>query len=114
MSIIGKALIHTAILWPDPVPDQYGSFTFGDPVEIKCRWTSKQEEIVDTEGQTFVSTAMVMVDRDVDTNSYIMLGELDSTTPASPIGVDGAWQVRSFKAVPFPLSGRETYRAVYL
>ena len=114
MSIVSKALIHTAVLWPAPTTDDYGVLTFGTPVEIRCRWHKVQNEIVDDDGATLISKALVMVDRDIEMNCYLMLGEIDSTTPANPTGTEGAWRVLQFKKIPFPLIGREYYRAVYL
>jgi len=70
-------LTQTAVYWGTPVKDGYGGFTYAAPIEIKCRWEDKAEIFKSLDGVEKVSNAIVYVDRDLSTEGFMMLGDLD-------------------------------------
>lgn len=112
MSIISASRTETAIWWQATGKDEWGAPTFASPVEIECKWIQQRRRYVSQQGDDVVSDATVMVDRDVANGDYLQLGELDSTTPDSPIGEDDAYPVRDVYSILAPWG--ERYREARL
>ncbi len=99
MSIIVKMRKQKAVYWKRLTPDQYGKFSFADPVEIVCRWEDRIHEFLDHQGEKQVSKSIVYVDRVVSLGDRLMRGEMDSNTPNDPLATD-SFEVRRFDQDP--------------
>ena len=89
-----------ATYWAPDGINQFGEKSFAAPIEILTRWEEIAEEFVTPEGEERISQAKLMVDRDLEYGAYLKLGEVDGSTPASPIGVDEAWPIQLIKDTP--------------
>lgn len=89
-----------AIYWERIGIDAYGSHVFAEPVNIKVRWSDKQEVVVDEFNKQIVSSANIFTDGELALNSYVMKGVVTGDTPVSPLGVDGAVEIKWNKIVP--------------
>lgn len=76
MALNPKILRQTAIYWALSQVNEYGDLTHAAPVEIKCRWDTMRSTKFDDEGNPVTYDSQVFVDRDIDVNGYLMLGEL--------------------------------------
>lgn len=77
-SFLKKTYVQTAVYWGTPQIDGYGGFTYGTPVEIKCRWEEKAV-IFDTQNGKaldFVSSAVVYTAEDLEIGGVLYLGTL--------------------------------------
>ena len=102
-TLLTDKLRQTAVYWGNPQSDGTGGRTFDDPVELSVRWEQRQELFIDVGGQEVTSQAVVYVDQDVDIGGYLYLGDLDdlsSAEEASPLTVDGAYEIRGLKKLP--------------
>lgn len=100
---ITKNLKQTIVYWSSPVSDGYGGYTFNTPIEIKGRWEDYQQVFIDSLGVQSVSKAVIYIDRDVDIEGYLYLGDLDdiaSSDEGNPKNVSGAYMIRSFNKIP--------------
>ena len=101
MGIIAKMRRQRAILWERaPGYDAEGRPAYLWPVEIACRWDDENREERDARGQLFVTRAVVYVDRVLKLGDVLKKGALDSTTPAIPDGIEGAYPIRAFRETP--------------
>lgn len=108
---INKNLRQEATWWAVS-PNGFGGDTFAAPVKIKCRWEDRQELVPDMEGTTsFISNAMVFVDRDIPIGSVLILG--DSSGVADPTTLKGSFKVRRMDKVT-DLRSANTVRRVTL
>ncbi|KKL76168.1 hypothetical protein LCGC14_2047610 [marine sediment metagenome] len=115
---------QTAVYWGNPQDDGYGTMTYDDPVEIKCRWQEHREVISvvgdDRKDRELVSKAQVWVVQDVDEEGYLYLGTLDSTDAlssaeeADPAVVDKAYKIRLFEKTPELRHSIKYIRKAYL
>lgn len=96
MSYLTWALRQTATYWAPGGTDIYGNPVPSSPVHIKCRWEAKQELFTDEDGQERRSQAKVFLDRPVQTNGYLALGQLTGT----PQSHDNALVIKSYNETP--------------
>jgi hypothetical protein len=114
MSIITKMLAQVAVWWSAGPPDSYGKPTYGEPVEINCRWEDAQEEFINANGELATSRSKVYVDRDVKAGDVLSLGTLDSGVDEdNPKQNKNAWEVRNFSKMP-NMRVSEFLRVAYL
>ncbi len=84
--ILKRARRQFAIYWSQQSgPGEYGQRAFNNPVEIRCRWDDVQKEVRNAQGETVMSSADVIVDRDMKPGDMLELGHLDSSTPNDPL-----------------------------
>lgn len=93
MAFFDKFRKQTAVVWKQDASsgyaDEYGKHAFNAGAEITVRWDDEQREVIDGEGATIVSRAIVMVDDadGVKPGDYLFLGvltDLDSGAAADP------------------------------
>lgn len=114
MSLISKMRKQAAVYWPISGRDDYGHPTWGDAVEIECRWTDVVQQFVRSDGEERFSRSVVYVDRDMKVGGVLLLGELDSgVDTADPKGNENAWEISRFDKTP-NLRVTEYLRTVYL
>lgn len=121
MSIVSRMRKQTAVYWGLAHNDSggvaysdYGKPLYTSPIEIDCRWSDKNEEVLDMQGRMFLSRATVYVDRDVDISGVLLLGDLDDVTDSdNPFENTGAWEIQRFDKIP-NLRATEFLRKVFL
>ena len=114
MGIITRMMKQTAVYWAPSTIDEFGKFTWAEPVEIVCRWEDVAEEYIDAEGDRQLSSAKVYVGEDVEVGGVLFLGEItDIESGGDPKDNDGAWEIRKFAQLP-NLKNTETLRTAFL
>jgi len=121
---MNRLCVQDAVYWGSPQDDGYGTFTYADPVEIKCRWQENREVISmvgdDRKSRELISNVQVWVLQDVDEEGYLYLGTLDSTDAltsaeeANPASVDGAYKILKFEKIPELRGSAKFIRKGYL
>lgn len=101
MSVITKVRKQKAVLWTRRAADVHGKPTYTDPVEISCRWDSTQIQYLAPDGTLQLSSAVVLVDRDVQIGDVLREGTLDTVgDTVHPKINPGASEVKSFQKTP--------------
>jgi len=109
-----KYMKQDAVYWPTEDVDAFGKPSWGSPVVIKCRWESSRETFINANGDEEVSRAKLIVDRDIEEKSVLLLGTLANVTDQdNPKENDGAWEVRLFMKTP-DAKAKRFLREVYL
>lgn len=104
-----RNLEQTATYWPPGANDGFGNVGFGTPVTVYVRRQDKAELFRDAEANEVVSNAIVYIDQDVANKGYLALG--DHTGTASPIGLDGAYEIRAVGETPNLRNSEVLYKA---
>lgn len=47
------------VYWPKGSINEDGEHSVGDPIEVVCRWESQFQELVDSQGSTYISQATI-------------------------------------------------------
>jgi len=116
-TFIERICKQTAVYWGDPVNDGYGAKTYADPVEVKVRWDETYQVVKNNLGEEVNADAAVLTPIDLAIEGMLYLGELtdiDSGDLATPIDVDGAYEILGREKVSMPLSLTDFVRTVYL
>lgn len=121
MGLIERANKQQAVWWPlgsadsgGTDYDDYGNVQYATPVQIKCRWTDKNEIFVTPSGDQRTSRAMVLVDRDTPVGGLLMLGTLaDVTDVATHKANNEAWEIQAFHKIP-DFKAKKFLRKVFL
>lgn len=103
MSWITRNHKQTCVYWGSPTADGWGGRTYGDPVELACRWEDKQEKFVNAQGEEHVSQSIVYLGQDVVVNGYLYLGtlaDISSAQEGDPESVSGAHLIQAFSKIP--------------
>lgn len=100
MSLIIRMLKQTAVYWAPSNPDDFGRYTFVDPVQIKCRWEDKFEEIFDKHGRETIARHHVYVGVDVALGGFLLKGLLVSVPGGSTPQQVGAKEIIKFESLP--------------
>lgn len=79
--MFGSFRKQKAVFWSDSgISDGFGSPIYETPIEINVRWKKINELFIDEYGKEKTSNAIVYPDREINTNDYLYLGELDDLT----------------------------------
>ncbi len=118
-NLLARTSTQTAVYWGNPVEDGFGGKTYDDPIEIPCRWESKQQLVRgwDAKGNTFDYICIVYVLQDLDVEGVLFLGTLDDLSPAEesdPRIPDTAYVIKQFEKVPAIYSTTVFLRKAYL
>jgi hypothetical protein len=90
-----------AVLWPFADYGDDGRPLVGDPVEVRVRWTWEQRQAANAQGQPIMTSATVVVDRDVALGSRMWEGELADWYGTGSVGGDDfVMEVASVRVVP--------------
>ena len=81
--------------WAPGQTDRFGVQSFAAPVLIKGRWEEKTEQLVTMGGQLINSKAIVLVDRDLQTEGYLALGDFSNDN--DPFAVPSASEILTFQ-----------------
>ena len=108
--------------WGNPVSDGKGGFTFDAAVEIDCRWEDKQELKEDWFGNRFSSQSSVLVNQDIDRQSYLAnstLVALQAIATAkgydmtNPRDFPDVFIVRQFEKIPMVFADDDFVRTAF-
>jgi hypothetical protein len=114
ISSVERVLRQVAVYWGVKRFDNSGRPMYEQPVEIKCRWEDIHEQFVDDQGHDHVTTAIVMVDRDLVVQGVLWLGSLEQvTSETSPFENKGAFEIKKFDKIP-NRAGTKWFREVSL
>jgi hypothetical protein len=121
MGLIERANKQQAVYWPLGSADSggvdydnYGNIQHAAPIQIKCRWTDKNELFIGPNGEQRTSKAKVLVDRDVSVGGMLMLGVLaDVIDLATHKENKEAWEIQAFHKIP-DLRAKRFLRKVFL
>lgn len=83
MNWVTSLLGETATYWPLGSLDRYGNYTYGGPVQLKCKWEDEAERFTDKEGNERVSKSIVFVDREVAVGGFLAKGVVHGADPRS-------------------------------
>ena len=110
------------VYWGNPTSDGAGGFTFDEPVEIDCRWEDKQELKEDWVGNRFSSQSSVLVNQDIDRQSYLANSTLVAlqaiaTTKGydinNPRDFPDVFIVRQFEKIPMVFEDDDFVRTAF-
>lgn len=103
------------LIWGNPVPDGYGTYTFDTPTSRKVRWEDKIEVIKDADGQERVSESRIYSDEEFTNGNWVLQGilsDLDSEDD-SPRDTEDAYEILSTGAVT-DIKNKNTLYMAYL
>lgn len=89
-------LNQKATLWTTTV-DGFGTPTFAAPIIIDCRWEDRTDRFLGRNGEERVSRSHVFVNRDMDIDDWLFLGESEAADPRT-LGV--AYPIQQFNKIP--------------
>ena len=127
--LLDKRLTQTAVYWANPVNDGFGSYTYDDPIEIKCRWADRTilgyDKRTTDMGVITLSQTSVLVLQDLDNEGYLYLGTLEqlydlysgaesSAAGLNPLEIEKAYKIKEFNKVPLLGSTTEFVRRAFL
>ena len=102
MRLIKKMLKGYAVYWPPKDGNKSGQVSFGDPVEIRCRWTDTLASPVSGSGTAEESMTRVYVDRPVEMLGVLWEGKLADVPDLAgkpPTRLKKAFEIRKYKEV---------------
>ena len=106
MRILDTMRKQTAVYWAPGSGrakyDELGQPTQIDPVEIRCRWSNKVEQFIDSKGAEQISKSKVYPGIDLEPGGYLRLGTISDLDSAdvNPEVIDGAWEIKAFDKIP--------------
>jgi len=110
---VDKLLRQTAVYWSGPVRDGFGGTSWGVPVEVKCRWEERQEEVLNKDNEQVLSRAVVYVGTEVSLGGMLALKQLiDLTSSQDPTDND-AYEIIAISTV-WGLRNGDVVRKVWL
>lgn len=92
-----RNLPQTATVWTATTVDSAGDSSYDPPRTISVRWEDRTDLLVQEEGEQITSLGIVITPEDLTVGDYLFLG---TSISADPRGVDGAFQIKSFKKIP--------------
>lgn len=95
-----KLLKDKIVYWEKTGTDGYNQPTFSEAVEIIGRWEDRTEVFLSREGTELTSIAIIHVNQDLVTDSFLYLGELTDLTTAqkaNPALVETSYPIKAFR-----------------
>jgi hypothetical protein len=90
-----------AVYWPRTGFNSTGQPRYGDPEEIRVRWTSINEEFVDESLTRQLSNAKVLVGQDMNVGDRLRPGLIADLLPdKTPLQQPGSYDIRAFHKIP--------------
>ena len=100
MSIIDKVQRQDAVYWAPLAAGPSGQPTYAAPVGIRCRWETKQTEIIKADGSTGMANHALITSQLLALGGLVLLGTVPGLTrPRDPVGM-GALVVQQVAATP--------------
>ena len=115
---LAKYFNQTAVYWSGPVPDGFGAYSFDDPVEVKVRWTAKQEKFLSSQGagngvEELLSRVTVLAETDFELNGKMALLSLADLSSGQLPETEEALTIMGFEKIPTK-DARQFLRKAYL
>ena len=115
---LAKFFNQTACYWGNPIPDGFGGYAFDDPIEVKVRWTVKQEKFLSSQGvgngvEEFLSHVTVLSETDFDMNGRMALEYLTDLDSEQLPETVGALTIMGFEKIPTK-DAKQFLRKAYL
>lgn len=115
LDMITRRCTQDIVYWELDSIDGYSRETFSSPVELKGRWESAKEIVMDAKGEELVSMAKAWVLQDVEEGGYLYLGTIgDSGYNADPLSCAGALRIIAFGKLPALGSTTEFERIAHM
>ena len=81
---VADMLVDHATYWPPSSTDAYGQPSMGQPVEIKCRWETRNSQFIDENGDRALARAVVYTSIDVQPKGILIPARLSTVDQADP------------------------------
>lgn len=107
MSLIEDMRIHSAVAWTLTAADRNGLRTYGEALEILCRWDNVQTLHVDSAGASRTSRASIYTMESLEVDTMIARGTLTSVVDVYDPIASGALPVMSCESID-TIDGDET------
>lgn len=88
--------------WAPGATNAQGFATFSSPVLLQSRWESRQEQVVDDQGEEVTTDSVAYLLQSVEIGGYLHRGDKRNT--ADPTTLSGARRIVAFRSIP-PVSG---------
>ena len=100
-----KFLNQDAVYWGSPTPNGFGGYTYGDPVDVKVRWSIKQEKFLSAHGadnsiEEILSAAVILSETDFEINGRLWLGKVVDLSSDELPDTNGANTIKGFEKIP--------------
>jgi len=98
-----KWMTQDLVYWRMTGNDGEGGFEFAAPVELKCRYEKKTEQVLTANGEEKVSRARLFTSTELQEGGYVYIGTLDdSNIPSdeSPEKTEGAARILASDVIP--------------
>ena len=105
-----------AVYWPSTGRDRFNKITYGTAEDLKVFWVDKIQEVVDHNGQTVTSSAMVFSGKDLTIEGMLWRGtksQLAGDNLTDPRKNAGAFAMRAIGKTP-TLNAKQFARVNYL
>jgi hypothetical protein len=112
-SFVNRNLNQDITYWPranGQATNDFGHANLGAPILIKGRWEDKTQQIRKPNNDEVVSSAEVLVDRDLELGAYLAKGDRVALGAAVP---EDAYEIQDFRSTP-DLRNLATERRAYL
>lgn len=84
-------LTQTYTYWAPSTNNGFSEFSYASPTTGLCRWQDINDTFEDTDGQEFVSDAIVYTTTELANNGWLYLGTSAQTNPQNQ---EGAYRIR--------------------
>jgi hypothetical protein len=115
---LAKYFNQTAVYWGSPENDGFGGYSFADPIEVKVRWTVKQERFLSSQGsgngvEELLSRVTVLAETDFEMLGKMSLTILNDLSSSQLPETENALTIMGFEKIPTK-DARQFLRKVYL
>jgi hypothetical protein len=93
------------VYWKKTGNDGEGGFEYDDPVEIKCRYEKKKEQVISGTGEQKLSRARFFASQQLEEGGYVYLGTLSDDAVGltqSPADTEGSMRILAADEIPSP------------
>ena len=84
-------LTQTATYWAPSSNDGFGGISYSAPTTLLVRWQDETDNFQDTEGEEFISDAVIYTSTELQENGWLYLG---TSAQANPQNQAGAHRIR--------------------
>jgi hypothetical protein len=102
-------LQSTATYWAPATPDGFGGITYASPTTFLCRWQDVTDNFQDTEGEEFISDAIVYTTSELADNGWLYLG---TSAQGDPQDQAGAHRIRRREKTQTPNGSIVVYKNI--
>jgi len=107
---LSKFFVHTATYWTQGMPDGFGGYSWGSPIEYSVRWEDRNEKFIDEEGVEKLSQAVVYTNQDLAVGDYLYKG---SSAASDPTTLTDAYPINQTAVTP-SVDGSQSLVKAYL